>query len=347
MPMTDTPNEIATRPAWLLPIRAVGGNRWGRRAVMMAQTALITGLLAYVFVMLWRHVGDLRQAHVRLRALPLIASLILAVVRLIGRGALWHLMMAKIVGRFPLRLDVLVWLCSLVGKYAPGKVLPLLARARFYGGGAPFARLSLAFLIEACCSLLAAGVVFGAAVLAGAMGSLKALAPAVAAAILLMAALTHPKVLAVGVRALCWILRRPAEPLAVRWRDICLWTLLMALDWVVFGAGLFFLLRSLVDVPASLWLYVTGSFALAAMAGMLALFAPEGIGVREGVMATALLYMMPAGLAAAASLLSRLWITVAEAACAGCAYALLGFGRARRPAGRTAEELASAGQDGQ
>ena len=59
-------------------------------------------------------------------------------------------------------------------------------------------------------------------------------------------------------------------------------------------------------------LYVGGIFGLSAIIGILSLFAPSGIGVREGVLIAGLLLIMPEEYAVIISIVSRLWVTVAE-----------------------------------
>ena len=77
-------------------------------------------------------------------------------------------------------------------------------------------------------------------------------------------------------------------------------------------------------MPFELYLYLTGAFSVAGVIGVLAVFAPSGIGcVREGVMAFVLTGVLPAGVAALGALLARLWITVAEALCSGVALLLV------------------------
>ena len=51
------------------------------------------------------------------------------------------------------------------------------------------------------------------------------------------------------------------------------------------GGGFFFMTDAIYSIPIGLMPYFAGSFSLAAIIGVLSLFAPAGIGVREGVLA--------------------------------------------------------------
>jgi uncharacterized membrane protein YbhN (UPF0104 family) len=87
----------------------------------------------------------------------------------------------------------------------------------------------------------------------------------------------------------------------------------------VLGAGFTLLLRSLIPVTADFTLTATGAFAVAGVAGSLAVFAPSGIGVREGVLTLVLSGPLGPGVAAGAAILARLWMTLAEALVSGAA----------------------------
>ncbi|MDE6776327.1 MAG: hypothetical protein K2J25_00150, partial [Oscillospiraceae bacterium] len=83
-------------------------------------------------------------------------------------------------------------------------------------------------------------------------------------------------------------------------------------NWLVAGSGFFMLVHAIYPVTASQWLYIGGIYGLSTIIGILALFAPSGIGVREGILTAGLLLIMPEEYAVTISLLSRLWQTVAE-----------------------------------
>ncbi|MGE4336430.1 MAG: hypothetical protein AB7E55_10710 [Pigmentiphaga sp.] len=82
----------------------------------------------------------------------------------------------------------------------------------------------------------------------------------------------------------------------------------MLLGWIAMGTSFFFLLApfgSWLD-----WLWTVGTYAVAFTAGMIAIFAPAGAGVREGVLALAgQMHGFPAFMILDAALLSRaLWV---------------------------------------
>jgi len=86
--------------------------------------------------------------------------------------------------------------------------------------------------------------------------------------------------------------------------------------WVLFGLAFFLFARRLTPLGWIRYLPVTGVYALAWVIGMVSVFAPAGIGVREGVLSILLAQYLPEPTAIVAALLSRLWITLAELVCA-------------------------------
>jgi len=84
--------------------------------------------------------------------------------------------------------------------------------------------------------------------------------------------------------------------------------------WVVLGTSLWLTLGALGEiVTADNWIVCLWAYALAGLAGMLAIFAPAGLGVREGVLALALGTVFSPGTAALAALAARILILFSEA----------------------------------
>ncbi len=107
-----------------------------------------------------------------------------------------------------------------------------------------------------------------------------------------------------------------------------------AFAWVVAGAA-FLLYRNaiVIDPVNSLGLYA-GAYAAASVAGLLILFAPGGIGVREAVLTALLTPAYGPVVAGTIGLSSRVWSTITELLMSGVAVLL----SARRK-GRAAEDV--------
>jgi len=101
--------------------------------------------------------------------------------------------------------------------------------------------------------------------------------------------------------------------------------------WFVAGYAFMLYTRGVaVDPAGSIGLYA-GSFAAASVVGLLVLFVPGGIGVREAALTALLTPALGAGVAGTVGLTSRLWTTGVELALSGIAVAL--SARRVRPGG--------------
>lgn len=88
------------------------------------------------------------------------------------------------------------------------------------------------------------------------------------------------------------------------------------------GIAFFFLLRSLVYLPFYDIIGAIGIFILASALGMMAIFVPSGLGVRESVLAMLLQLCLsfPLSVAILISLVARLWATLGEIITFVCIY---------------------------
>jgi uncharacterized membrane protein YbhN (UPF0104 family) len=86
-----------------------------------------------------------------------------------------------------------------------------------------------------------------------------------------------------------------------------------SLTWVVGGASLFFLLRSVGAHPSVVdVVFLGGVGAVGAIVAVVAFFAPSGLGPREASMYGLMLAIVPEGAALGATVLNRVAITLVE-----------------------------------
>jgi hypothetical protein len=223
-----------------------------------------------------------------------------------------------------------IWTVSSLGKYLPGKVWAVAGMALMAqrAGVAPWAATGSAVVLQ----VLAIGT--GAAI-AGLTGhrAIEAAHPGSQVALLLLVVASL-----VGVGLLLWppVLRRllrlaapdaehrGAPPVG----GIAVGIVANALAWVGYGAALWLLARGILP---SVWLrpaLAVAVFTASYLAGFLALFAPGGIGVREGLFILMLQGPLGIGAATALAVASRLLLTLTELG-AAVPFLLLPQGRAR------------------
>lgn len=115
--------------------------------------------------------------------------------------------------------------------------------------------------------------------------------------------------------ALNWFLRwigRPEIDAGLPARSLYRVLLIMVASNVTYGFGFACLVRSFADFPPDETLHLVGLMVFGEVSSFLALFAPAGIGVREGVLIAGLTPLIGAGPAIVISGAARIWGTVLE-----------------------------------
>ncbi len=285
-------------------------------ALQLAAVAIFLGFLAYALRDVWadalprlRHAdpGDLGIALVLLTAYYLLF--------VVG----WQWLLAALGVRIGYWIALQAEMASMLAKYVPGGVWTPLARIvwlrRVGVRATPVVAGSI--LLEAGLSALSGVLVFAL----GLLSTRDADVPVVplAAFTLVVAALVYPRVYAPLTRR---VFRRfGTEPPVLPYRTAGPLLFFYSGTWLVGGAALFFLVRSVGGDPAwSSVPYLGGTAAVGAIVAVLSVIAPSGLGVREGSMYGLILAVASEGVALGATILNRLAITLVEAAL--LAYAL-------------------------
>jgi glycosyltransferase 2 family protein len=290
---------------------AVRRRRWALIAIQV--TAVVV-----VFVILgWAFRGTWHDAEPRLRAANLvdlgISTAILGAYYLLFTVA-WQRMLAAWGLRIPYFLALQAEMASVLAKYIPGTVwIPAARIAALRRVGIRATPLVLgSMLMEAGLSGLAGTLVFLVSLTTVGFRSAPVLPLLVLA--LIAAVGLHPRVFTPGIR-------RVLRPFGASDLPPLPYPLLLGLlayycfTWLVGGAALFFLLRSVggdpsfVDIP-----YLGGVAAVSAIVAVLSLVTPSGLGVREASMYGLLLAVTSSGVALGVTVLNRLTITIVEAA---------------------------------
>jgi len=106
-------------------------------------------------------------------------------------------------------------------------------------------------------------------------------------------------------------------------------TLLYLPAWILLGASFWLCARGLLTVPAHDLAFYIGAFAVAFLAGLLAVYAPGGLGVREAVLVALLSSRIGAANALVVAAASRLILVFADVALAAAATATMRRRRTR------------------
>ena len=284
-----------------------------RRWLWVVQGLVTLAVVAFVGRALARNWDQFRSLHVTLTIGPgwIAGSVLLVFLTYVMQVESWRRILAGWGQRLAFRAAARVWSLANLGRYVPGKVWSvagLVVLAQQAGVEAGPAAAS-AFVLQAIS--LGTGVAVVAAVAPGSAPPLR-LAAAGLAAVLTITVLVWPRT----ARRLGRLVNAtaPLEPL--RPSAVFAGAVLTVLSWGTYGAAFWMLTRGLVpDTPLPLTAAI-GAFTLGYILGVLALFAPGGVGVRELVLIGLLAPFLGSGGAVAVSIASRLLLTVLEATAA-------------------------------
>lgn len=221
----------------------------------------------------------------------------------------------SLTGSFGVRVSFLAaaraWFLSQLGKYVPGKVALLLVRFDAYQGHSK-RKIIIATWIEYVVSLAGAAVVILVALMTtpGFVPIFVRWSAGIGA--ILFLGLLWPPVLSWYVNRGLMIFHK--EPVEIFPPYGTMLRLVGAFVWVslLHGLGFFLVIRSLFPVGSEYFLTIAGAYEAAAIIGLTAVFAPSGIGVREGVLFLVLPLFLPTPVVIVASILVRLVTTAVE-----------------------------------
>jgi uncharacterized membrane protein YbhN (UPF0104 family) len=295
--------------------------------VWAGQVGLAALVAAFVLRSFSAHWTEFRQlsfpAEIRPGWIALAAILIWLAYGLLIAG--WRVLLHGWGQDLPLPVAARIWCLSNLGRYLPGKVWSIagLAVLAPQAGVAGWAAAASAVAMQALA--VGTGVAVVAATAPGAAPGVR-LAVAFAVAIGSVVALTARTPTAAVSRVTAG--KIPATPLPGR--AVVLGAAATLASWLLYGLA--FWLIALGCIPASppTLAFAVGSFAAGYIVGLLAIFAPGGIGVREVVLVGLLTPAVGGGPAVVVTVASRLLLTITEIV---AALGTLAVGRWRKEIG--------------
>lgn len=292
-----------------MPEQANGRNPWRRGWVWAAQ--LILAVLVGWSV--WQSAsGNLAKftslevpLEFRLRWIALAALLVWGTYFLLIVA--WRTVLGGWHQHLPLRSAMHIWCVSNLGRYLPGKVwsvagLAVLARREGVQG---WAAAAAALAMQALSIGTGAGVAIAFLPQAD---SPVLLVAAIAIAVLSVAALTLKPMVRVLARVASGKIQIQPLPIGA----VLAGATATLAAWLMYGLAFRFLALGLLPNDAPSLPLAMGSFAGAYIVGLFAIFAPGGIGIREGMLIVFLTPSIGAGAALALSIGSRLLLTFTE-----------------------------------
>lgn len=272
-------------------------------------------ILVAVFLVrfFYRNYDDFKNLDVRINWVVFAVSILFYFAYKVTLASLWHYITIQNQCAIRYRDALSAYLYSILGKYIPGKVFMLLARVPAYKeAGVQVRRVTVCFFLENVCTLLGAAFLFLISLFFFPNELLNEYKWVTVGLIVLFFVCINPRIINFFLKYVEKFTKMQDIQLSISYGQMLKIVLLFILNWLVAGAGFYMLSCSIYPIPASEFFYVAGIYGLSCIIGILAVFAPSGIGVREGIMLVGLRLIMPEEYAMIISIVSRLWQTVAE-----------------------------------
>jgi len=290
------------------------------------QWVVVMAIFLFLGRIVWENWNQVQRENFAFHIPLLLLSTLIFVLSYLIQVWAWYLITLRLEIAIPFRDTVAGWFYSQLGKYLPGKVWLFLGRFYLYDSkGKSRKAITVALYLEAVTLIMAAGLVFLLSLL-----FLKEVKPftlgiplsGMILLFLLSLFFLHPKVLEKIFNTVLVRLKREPFYIPISYPQI-LWILTVCvLSWVIGGVGFYVFVDSVWNISFEHILFLTGALAISSILGLLALFAPSGLGVREGVLVYLLSSIMPTSVAVILSVLTRLWMTFIEIGLIGVVYLL-------------------------
>jgi hypothetical protein len=225
----------------------------------------------------------------------------------------WYFILRTLDIKLPVLAVSRIWIVSQFGKYIPGHIWQFVGRITFLAEkGVSKKRALLSIHLESASSILAATLTLLVSLTLSSVRPDEIGIPLIAAAIFLCLTLLHPKLLESALNIFFTILKKDKVTVDFSFKNMLLITAYYIAAWFVLSLSFFFLINSLYDIGFASFFDVAFAFTASYVAGYLAIFAPGGIGVREGFLILFLGRVVPEFIAPVVSILSRIWFIIGE-----------------------------------
>jgi hypothetical protein len=259
----------------------------------------------------WKNVSEISHHDFTVRWLYLIPAALAAFAFYLVNFVIWRKLARSFGLTTPLFRESKAFFVSQLGKYVPGKVTLLLLRLDGYRGYSK-RNVVIATGVEMIASLASWCLIVASLLVFMPSNTPNYIRYAGIGGVVVLISLLNPKFLK---RFVNWILRlfgrecmdeMPSYGVMLRFVAVYM------LGGVFQGLVLYFVLNSFFSVPLSYYPAITAASLSALLIGIAAVFAPGGLGVREGILIITLPMVAPKPIIVASVVATRLLLTLVE-----------------------------------
>ncbi|MFH1147133.1 MAG: lysylphosphatidylglycerol synthase domain-containing protein [Pseudomonadota bacterium] len=287
-----------------------------RRAFLLLKIALFLAVMWFVGRALYPAFHQIDPSKMHIRWGWFICAIFLLLFSTVAGSYLYSCLYKKLGESLSMSQAFTLLALPPLGKYLPGKVMAL-------AGHAGIAKsFGIAFITSTTAILLVTGL----GLVSIAILSLTLLLPrishltggfaglaAVGVILPVMIVALHPRIYWRTINSLLIAFKKPPIAASFNLRTTALLFLTILMQHGLFISGLSAVGFAVREMPMSVFPFLTGALSLSAMAGFVALFAPAGIGVREGVLLVILTPVLGAADAGVIAVFTRVAQTISDA----------------------------------
>jgi uncharacterized membrane protein YbhN (UPF0104 family) len=269
-------------------------------------------ILAYLLKIIVNDWSTIKNTTLRLDYTLLFVFLFLAIQNLLNIK-IWQIILLKFNEKLPYKKCFHIWMYAQIGRYLPGKIWMFLGRI-------DLAKEAGVDVFNSTCSIYVELATFSVAALI--LGSLAVLQiglslPAnqmlvIYGAIGVLLISVHPTIFEKSINIGLRLLRLPTIAISLSFSSIIKFVAFYVIGWQLTGIALFLFISPLAPVSIYSIPLLAGTAALASLIGIISVFSPSGLGVREGVLTLFLGHLIPLPIAATFALLLRILCTITE-----------------------------------
>lgn len=276
---------------------------------------LTTALIIVFFIVKYikSNADALKDFQFEINFYFLILSFFILLLYLFNQFILWFYITKKNKCNLAFSTTIFLRSYSEFGKYVPGKVFGYAILFHEYSkGNKSKVQLSFSMFLELLASVLSAALLFIISLFLTDIQEFKIYRFTALALLILFFILINPCIINYFTSWIFKITSREPVMLDISYLDLIKMILFYAMNFMIFGFSFMLFIKSFYDVSFSDYPFITGTTAAAGLIGLLAVFVPAGLGVREGIVVFALKFIIPPYFAGIISLTSRIWIIFGE-----------------------------------
>jgi hypothetical protein len=289
--------------------------------------SLIIVTITFIIYFLFKHFDYNTILNIKFNYWYLLISFIILSFHLLFQSFIWSILIKILNPSISISMSIKYWVLSQYGKYLPGKVGVYAILFYLYkDSGISKKDLSVASYYELVGALVAILYVSVSQLLfinKDIFSHLELML--IFGSTLSLTIMLHPKLLNMFLRIVSKILQKDNFEVNLDFKTILKITTLYYINFFVLGIAFYLFICSIVTLEIYNLSYIILAMNLSGFFGLIIFFMPAGFGAREGALIYFLKKTIDFQVATAISIISRVWIIIAELFTLGITYIYLKF----------------------